>query len=175
VAAATASSIAERRQISVMFCDIVGSTELATRLDPEELRDVIATYQERERSIAEHFGGFVARYMGDGLLIYFGWPTAGENDAERAVHAALQIVGDLVPTSSIDRRLSVRIGIATGLVVVGGEIGRGPAYERAVIGQTPNLAARLQALAPQPQLSSIRPPGTGLATCSSVHRSDRQC
>jgi class 3 adenylate cyclase len=140
--------IAERRQITVMFCDLVGSTALSARLDPEDLRDVIAAYHERVSGSVKRFDGFVAKYMGDGVLAYFGFPQAHEDDAERAVRAALDIVQAV---SGIERpgagKLDVRIGIATGLVVVGDLIGEGSSQEQAVVGETPNLAARLQGLA----------------------------
>ncbi|MBV8095685.1 MAG: AAA family ATPase, partial [Acetobacteraceae bacterium] len=138
---------AERRQLSVMFCDLVGSTELSSRLDPEDLREIMTIYQGVVASSARRFCGFIAKYLGDGVLIYFGWPEASENDAERAVHAGLEIIDKVALMGSSDLRLSVRIGIATGLVVVGEEIGQGPAYERGVIGHTPNVAARLQSVA----------------------------
>jgi class 3 adenylate cyclase/predicted ATPase len=145
-------SQAERRQLTILFCDLVGSTELARRLDPEELRDVIVAFQFGCTSTIRRFGGMVSRYMGDGILALFGYPQAYEDNAERATLAGLQIVetvGKLrVPTGAIDEQaLSVRIGIATGLVVVGDLIGEGTAQENAVLGETPNLAARLQTLA----------------------------
>jgi class 3 adenylate cyclase len=139
-------SVAERRQLSVMFCDLVGSTELSARLDPENLREVIGGYHARVAETVGRFDGFVAKYMGDGVLVYFGYPQAHEDDAEQAVRAALavlQAVGELPATE----RLQVRIGVATGLVVVGDLIGAGSAQEQAIVGETPNLAARLQALA----------------------------
>src|SRR5271163_4126374 len=139
---------AERRQLTVMFCDLVGSTGLSARLDPEDMREIIGAYH---RSCAEQItraGGFVAKYMGDGVLAYFGYPQAHEHDAERAVLAGLALV-EAVPklTTAVSTALQVRIGIATGLVVVGDLIGSGEAQERGVVGDTPNLAARLQALA----------------------------
>jgi class 3 adenylate cyclase/tetratricopeptide (TPR) repeat protein len=139
---------AERRQLTVMFCDLVGSTALSARLDPEDLREVIGAYH---RSIAETvapYDGFVAKYMGDGALIYFGYPRAHEDDAERAVHAALALIAAAHTVDMAQERLEMRIGIATGLAVVGDLLGAGAAQEEAVIGDTPNLAARLQALAP---------------------------
>ena len=197
---------AERRQLSVMFCDLVGSTALAARLDPEDLRELIGAYHRSVAEAVRHFDGFVAKYMGDGVLVYFGYPAAHEDDAERAVRAGLAVVaavGELgnaeadppVPSSpprrgraeeerpasglgherrrkdtegaadsfipppplageghrggglAAPQRLQVRIGIATGLVVVGDLIGEGASREQAVVGETPNLAARLQALA----------------------------
>jgi class 3 adenylate cyclase/predicted ATPase len=139
---------AERRQLTVMFCDLVGSTALSARLDPEDMREIIGAYH---RSCAEQItkaGGFVAKYMGDGVLAYFGYPQAHEHDAERAVLAGLALV-EAVPMlrTAAGVPLQVRVGIATGLVVVGDLIGSGEAQERGVVGDTPNLAARLQALA----------------------------
>jgi len=138
---------AERRQLTVMFCDLVGSTELSARLDPEDLREVIAAYHHTVADVVRGFDGFVAKYMGDGVLAYFGYPQAHEDDAERAVRAGLGAIDAVrrLDVKSIDLR--ARIGIATGLVVVGDLIGEGSAQEQAVVGETPNLAARLQALA----------------------------
>jgi class 3 adenylate cyclase/predicted ATPase len=139
---------AERRQLTVMFCDLVGSTALSERLDAEELGDLVRGYAERVRAQVEQFEGHIAKYMGDGVLAYFGWPQAHEDDAERAIRAGLAIVEavrGLRPFPDITPQ--VRIGIATGLVVVGELIGSGEAKERSVVGETPNLAARLQALA----------------------------
>ncbi|SEF15038.1 Double zinc ribbon [Rhizobiales bacterium GAS191] len=141
-----AHSFAERRQLTVMFCDLVGSTELASRLDPEDLRDLIGSYHERVTETVIRFGGYVAKYMGDGVLIYFGYPAAHEEDAERAVRAGLALV-DAVTQLQASEPLRVRVGIATGLVVVGDLVGSGAAQERAVVGETPNLAARLQTVA----------------------------
>jgi class 3 adenylate cyclase/tetratricopeptide (TPR) repeat protein len=139
---------AERRQLTVMFCDLVGSTALSTKLDPEDLRGIIAAYHRCCTELIERNGGFVARYIGDGALAYFGYPQAHEHDAERAVRAGLAVV-EAVPKLATHARspLQVRVGIATGLVVVGDLIGAGVAQEHAVVGETPNLAARLQALA----------------------------
>jgi class 3 adenylate cyclase/predicted ATPase len=142
----TASGEAERRQLTVMFCDLVGSTALSSRLDPEDLREVIGAYHGCVAGTVAGFAGFVAKYMGDGVLVYFGYPEAHEDDAERAVRAGLAVIG-VVGTLTTPERLSVRIGIASGLVVVGDLIGAGAAQERGVVGETPNLAARLQALA----------------------------
>jgi class 3 adenylate cyclase len=140
------ASAAERRQLTVMFCDLVGSTALASRLDPEDLREVIGGYHKCVAETIGRFDGFVAKYMGDGVLAYFGYPQAHEDDAERAVRAGLGVVAAVrkMPTPEA---LQVRIGLATGLAVVGDLIGSGAAQEQAVIGETPNLAARLQALA----------------------------
>jgi class 3 adenylate cyclase len=137
---------AERRQVTVMFSDLVGSTALSTRMDPEDLRDVIAAYQKCAAEAVRRFGGFVAKYMGDGLLVYFGYPQAHEDDAERAVQAGLELVAAVSALNS-PVWLRTRVGIATGLVVVGDLIGSGEAQERGIIGETPNLAARLQGIA----------------------------
>src|SRR6516225_9614209 len=138
---------AERRQLPVLFCDLVGSTELSARLDPEDLREVIAAYHHAVADVVRTFDGFVARHMGDGVLVYFGYPRAHEDEAERAVRAGLGVINavDRLDVKSVE--LQARVGIATGLVVVGDLIGEGPAEERSVVGETPNLAARLQALA----------------------------
>src|SRR6266478_3101417 len=144
---AAVAPTAERRQLSVMFCDLVGSTALAARLDPEDLREVIAAYHRAVAEIVAEFDGFVAKYMGDGVLVYFGYPRAHEDDAERAVRAGLSsidVVGRLDVKSA---KLQARVGIATGLVVVGDLIGEGSAQEQSVVGETPDLAARLQSLA----------------------------
>jgi class 3 adenylate cyclase/predicted ATPase len=136
---------AERRQLTVMFCDLVGSTPLATRFDPEDLREIVGAYHRCVTDTVGRFGGFVAKYMGDGVLVYFGYPEAHE-DAERAARAGLAVIG-AVGRLATQEPLNVRIGVATGLVVVGDLIGAGAAQERGVVGETPNLAARLQALA----------------------------
>ncbi|MBV8591780.1 MAG: zinc ribbon domain-containing protein, partial [Acetobacteraceae bacterium] len=141
-----AASTAERRQLTVMFCDLVGSTALAARLDPEDLREVIGAYHRSITETVGRYDGFVAKYMGDGVLVYFGYPEAHEDDAERAVQAGLALV-DVVGQLRRPDKLRVRIGIATGLVVVGDLLGEGAAQEKAVVGETPNLAARLQAAA----------------------------
>jgi class 3 adenylate cyclase/predicted ATPase len=139
---------AERRQLTVMFCDLVGSTALSARFDPEELRQEIRAYQNAVAGVVARYDGFVAKYMGDGVLAYFGYPRAHEDDAERAVRAGLEIAAAV---ASLETRgtepLAVRIGIATGLVVVGDLVGEGSAQEQAVVGETPNLAARLQSMA----------------------------
>ena len=137
---------AERRQLTVMFCDLVGSTALSTRHDPEDLRELIGDYHRAVAETVGRFDGFVAKYMGDGVLIYFGYPRAHEDDAERAVRAGLAVV-EAVGRLPEREDLRVRLGIATGLAVVGDLIGEGAAQERGVVGETPNLAARLQALA----------------------------
>jgi class 3 adenylate cyclase/predicted ATPase len=138
---------AERRQLTVMFCDLVGSTALSANLDPEDLRSIITAYHRCCSEQVERHDGFVAKYMGDGVLAYFGYPKAHEHDAERAVRAGLALV-KAVPklATTAGSPLQVRIGIATGLVVVGDLIGAGAAREQTVVGETPNLAARLQAL-----------------------------
>jgi class 3 adenylate cyclase len=140
------ASSAERRQLTVMFCDLVGSTALASRLDPEDLREVIGVYHRCVAATVACFDGFVAKYMGDGVLLYFGYPQAHEDDAERAVRVGLALV-DAIGRLQASERLRVRVGIATGLVVVGDVIGTGAAQEQAVVGETPNLAARLQTVA----------------------------
>jgi class 3 adenylate cyclase len=142
VSDASAPADAERRHLTVMFCDLVGSTALAARLDPEELREVIGAYHRCVAEAVRRFDGFVAKYMGDGVLVYFGYPQAHEDDAERAVRAGLGIVEAVgrLDTPAIGK-LEVRIGIATGLVVVGDLVGEGASQEQAVVGETPNLAA----------------------------------
>jgi class 3 adenylate cyclase/tetratricopeptide (TPR) repeat protein len=140
-------STAERRQISVMFCDMADSTALSTRLDPEDLSTLIREYQARVVAAIAPFNGFVARYVGDGVLIYFGWPKAREDDAEAAVRGALAVKAAIRAAPFLGRTLQVRIGIATGLVVIGTPIGLGDARQQTAVGETPNLAARLQSLA----------------------------
>jgi class 3 adenylate cyclase/predicted ATPase len=129
-----------------MFSDLVGSTALSARMDPEDLREVISAYQKCVAETVQRFGGFVAKYMGDGVLVYFGYPQAHEDDAERAVRAGLELIEAVGKLSSVEA-LQVRTGIGTGLVVVGDLIGSGAAQEQTVVGETPNLAARLQAAA----------------------------
>jgi class 3 adenylate cyclase/predicted ATPase len=144
---------AERRQLTVMFCDLVGSTALSTRFDPEELREEIRAYQNTVSAVVARYDGFVAKFMGDGVLAYFGYPRAHEDDAERAVRAGLEIAAAVAGLETRGREpLAVRIGVATGLVVVGDLVGEGSAQEQAVVGETPNLAARLQALAQPGQI-----------------------
>ena len=137
---------AERRQVTVMFADLVGSTELSTGMDPEDLREVISVYQKCVAETVLHFGGFVARYVGDGALVYFGYPQAHEDDAERAVRAGLELIS-VVNGLKTCAPQQVRIGIATGVVVVGHLIPSGESEERGMVGETPNLAARLQSIA----------------------------
>jgi class 3 adenylate cyclase len=137
---------AERRQVTVMFSDLVGSTALAARMDPEDLREIISAYQKSVAETVQRLGGFVAKYMGDGILVYFGYPQAHEDDAERAVKAGLELVA-AVSALKAASPLQTRIGIATGLVVVGDLVGSGEAQERGIVGETPNLAARLQGVA----------------------------
>jgi class 3 adenylate cyclase len=138
---------AERRQLTVMFADLVGSTALSAKLDPEDMRAVIGGYQNAVAGEATRFEGYVAKFMGDGVLAYFGWPRAHEDDAERAVRAGLAITRAVARLEGSGTRLECRVGIATGLVVVGDLVGDEEARERAVVGETPNLAARLQTLA----------------------------
>ena len=143
-----ASVAAERRQLTVMFADLVGSTEMSGRMDPEDMREAITLYQECVTKHVLEIEGHVAKYMGDGVLCYFGWPQAHEDDAERASRAALNIISNLHALKAPNgEQLEARIGIATGLVVVGDIVGEGAAQEEAVVGETPNLAARLQGLA----------------------------
>jgi class 3 adenylate cyclase len=139
---------ADRRQLTVMFADLVGSTALSSRLDPEDLSELIRKYQNTVAGEIARFEGHVAKFLGDGVLAYFGWPQAHEDEAERAVRAGLQVAA-AVPTlkTTAGETLAARVGIATGLVVVGEIMGEKEARERAVVGETPNLAARLQGLA----------------------------
>ena len=148
---AAAATEGERRQLTVMFSDLVGSTALSERLDPEELRAVIRAYQESAARVIESFGGHIAQYLGDGLLVYFGHPVAHEDDAQRAVRAGLGIISGMRETETgltddAPAGLALRIGLHTGVVVVG-DVGGGARHERLALGDTPNLAARLQALA----------------------------
>ena len=139
---------AERRQLTVMFVDLVGSTALAEQLDPEDMGQVVRDYQALVGRIITANGGYISRYMGDGVLAYFGWPSASEDDATHAITSALAITSAMCELSTPDGdELTCRCGIATGLVVVGELIGEGPSREHAVVGETPNLAARLQGLA----------------------------
>src|SRR5450432_2463302 len=142
----SATDTAERRQVTVMFCDLVGSTALSARMDLEDLREVISGYQTCVAETVRRFDGFVAKYMGDGVLVYFGYPQAHEDDPERAVRAALEMIASVSALAS-PISLQTRVGIATGLVVVGDLIGSGSAQERGIVGETPNQAARLQGIA----------------------------
>jgi len=156
-ALAATSQQAERRQLTVMFCDLVGSTELSSRLDPEDLRDIISEYHKSCGNAVEQFGGYIAKYMGDGVLAYFGYPNASEHDAGNAIHSASAIVasvGQLIFQDQNDSpfSLEIRVGISTGVVVVGDLIGEGSSREHNVVGETPNLAARLQGLATPGQI-----------------------
>lgn len=143
---------AERRQLTVMFCDLVGSTQLSGQLDPEDLRDVVRAYQETTAGVIRHYEGHIAQYLGDGLLVYFGWPQAHEDDARRGVHAGLGIVEAI--TTTLNPRLqndqgvclAVRIGMHTGPVVIG-KMGGGGRHEQLALGETTNIASRLEGLA----------------------------
>ena len=131
-----------------MFSDLVGSTALPARMDPEDLREVISAYEKCVAEAVLRFGGFVAKYMGDGVLVYFGYPQAHEDDAERAVRVGIDIIANVGRlATSASEPLKVRIGIATGMVVVGDLVGEGAAQEQSIVSETPNIAARLQALA----------------------------
>src|SRR5579872_3783043 len=135
---------AERRQLTVMFCDLVGSTALTARLDPEDMRQVVLAYQDACSGVVKRYDGYIAKFLGDGIVAFFGYPRAHEEDAERAVRAGLEIaaaVGKLETRAG--EPLAVRIGIATGVVVVGDLVGKGSAQEYPVVGDAPNLAARL--------------------------------
>ena len=138
---------AERRQLTVLFCDLAGSTALSARLDPEDLREVLAAYHRAVAEVVERNGGYVAKLLGDGVLAYFGWPEAHEDDPERAVRAGLAACAAVAEQGTTTEPLAARVGIATGPVVVGEVLGKGEARERGVVGETPNLAARLQATA----------------------------
>jgi class 3 adenylate cyclase len=142
----TPHDTAERRQVTVLFSDLVGSTALSARMDPEDLREPISAYHKCVAETVRRFGGFVAQYLGDGVLVYFGYPEAHEDDAERAVRAGLEVIEALsaIKTSA---SLQVRIGVATGLVVAGDLMAPGDTQERGIVGETPDLAARLQAIA----------------------------
>src|SRR5437870_3686274 len=162
-----ASPEAERRQLTVMFCDLVGSTALSEQLDPEELREVVRAYQQVSAEVIARYEGHIAQYLGDGLLVYFGYPSAHEDDAQRAVSAGLAVVDAVVALSARQPprgdALAVRVGIHTGLVVVG-EIGSGSRREQLALGETPNVAARIEALAE---------PGT-VVVSAATHRLGRQ-
>jgi len=138
---------AERRQVTVLFSDLVGSMALSARMDPEDLREVISAYQKCVAETVRRFGGFVAQYLGDGVLVYFGYPEAHEDDAERAVRAGLELIAAVIALKT-PASLQTRVGIATGFVVVGDLMtGSGQVHERGIVGETPNLAARLQGIA----------------------------
>jgi class 3 adenylate cyclase len=157
----------------VMFCDLVGSTALSSRLDPEDLREIIRNYQGCVATTIQHFDGFIARYVGDGVLIYFGWPEARETDAERAVHAGLAVASAVSAARPGGQPLQVRIGIATGLVVIGEPIGSGDSRQQTAVGETPNLAARLQGLARPGQVvidAATRRQIGGLFECQDLGR-----
>jgi class 3 adenylate cyclase len=161
---AAPASAAERRQLTVMFCDLVGSTELSTRFDPEDLREVMAAYHRAVAGVVAGFDGFVSRYMGDGVLVYFGYPQAHENDAERAVRAGLGAIDAVRRLDVKGVKLQTRVGIATGLVVVGDLIGAGSAQEQSVVGETPPPGFRRS---PSPiHSSSPRAHGSRSAHCS---------
>jgi class 3 adenylate cyclase len=143
-----ASTSAERRPLKVMFCDLVGSTGLSARLDPEDMRNLIAVYRKCVADAVARFDGFIAQHLGDGVLVYFGYPLAHEDDPERAVKAGFAVAAAVDSIKEqVAGQLKARVGIATGLVVVGEQVGAGDSQERAAIGETPNLAARLQAVA----------------------------
>ena len=161
---------AERRQVTVMFSDLVGSTALSARMDPEDLREVISAYQKCVAETVGRFGGFVAKYMGDGVLVYFGYPQAHEDDAERAVRAGLELVA-AVGALKTHAPLQTRVGIATGLVVVGDLIGSGAAQEQAIVGETPNLAARLQGIAEPNSVVIAESTRSSWAICLSLRTS----
>ncbi len=161
---------AERRQVTVLFADLVGSTRLSTQLDPEDMREVIALFQSCCAKVITRFDGYLAKFMGDGALAYFGWPTAREDDALRAISTGLELVSEIAalsPPSGLD--LAARIGIETGLVVVGDLVGEGAAQESAIVGETPNFAARIQALA-EPGTVMIGPNAHKLAASAFVYQ-----
>ena len=137
----------ERRQVTMFFCDLVGSTELSSRLDPEDLNALTRAYQRRVADVMVRFDGFVARYQGDSALVYFGWPCASETSAEQALRAALAVAEAIAASPIQGETLRLRIGIATGLVVVGDRVEAGEGQEQTAIGETPNRAARLQSYA----------------------------
>ena len=156
---------AERRQVTVMFSDLVGSTALSARMDPEDLREVISAYQKCVAETVQRFGGFVAKYMGDGVLVYFGYPQAHEDDAERAVRAGLELIAAVGGLKS-SAPLQTRIGIATGLVVVGDLIGSGAAQEQAVSGRRRTSRHVCKALPSRTRWSSLRAHGSSSAISS---------
>jgi class 3 adenylate cyclase/predicted ATPase len=144
--APTTADAAERRQVTVVFVDLVGSTELSSRMDPEDLRDILSSYQKCVADTVRRFDGFIAKYTGDGVIVYFGYPEAHEDDPERAVRAGLELIS-AISALKAPVLLQIRVGIATGMVIVGDLIGSGEAQERSIVGETPNLAARLQSIA----------------------------
>ena len=147
---------AERRQLTVMFCDLVGSTALSTRLDPEEMQELLRAYQSQVKEVVRECRGYIAKYMGDGVLVYFGYPQAHENDAERAIRAGLSLIKSIGQLNTAGPEpLNVRVGIATGLVVVGELIGSGEAQERGIAGETPNWRRGCRG-SPSPAQSSWR-------------------
>jgi class 3 adenylate cyclase len=156
------SPTGERRQLTVMFCDLVGSTALSEQLDPEELQTVVRTYQEVSAQVIERYEGYIAQYLGDGLLVYFGYPAAHEDDAARAIRAGLEIVTALDQARSrFMQPVQVRIGIHTGPVVVG-QMGGGSRHEQLALGETPNIAARVQGKAKLSLTTSLSvPPPSG--------------
>ena len=161
-------SDAERRQLTVLFCDLVGSTELSTRLDPEDMAEVIGAYQDEVAREVAHYEGHVAKFLGDGVLAYFGWPRAHEDDAERAVRAGLAVTEAVARLRTLaDEPLAARVGIATGLVVVGDMTGESGTEQDAVVGDTPNLAARLQAVASPGSVVVSPDTSVSSANCSS--------
>jgi class 3 adenylate cyclase len=157
------SSSPQRRLLTVLFCDIVGSVELAARLDPEDLRDVLAAYQRHATEIVERHGGVVARYVGDGVLACFGFPAANEDDAERAVGAGLELAAGISIPTSARTRLDVRVGIATGIAVVGDLLQSTVADNPPIAGQPPNLAARCRAWSLPGLSQSLPKQGSSLA------------
>src|SRR5262249_33790699 len=140
------ANTAERRQVTVMFADLVGSTALSSRMDPEDLREIILAYHKCAAETVQRYDGFLAQFLGDGVLVYFGYPRAHEDDAERAVLASLKLI-EAVASLNTRAALQTRVGIASGLVVVGDLMRSGDAHQHGIIGETPNLAARLQAIA----------------------------
>src|SRR4030095_11269237 len=142
---------AERRRLTVLFCDLIGSTTLAEHLDPEDLREVVRAYHQTCAEVIQRFDGYIAQYLGDGVLMYFGYPMAHEDDAQRAIRTGLGILESIDPLNtrlalSPEDRVAVRLGVHTGLVV-GGDVGEGSRREPLALGETPNIAARLQHLA----------------------------
>jgi class 3 adenylate cyclase len=149
---------AERRQLTVLFCDLVGSTQLSGQLDPEDLRAVVRAYQEAAAAVIARYEGHIAQYLGDGLLVYFGYPVAHEDDARRAVHTGLGMIEAITTLNArlaaqYGVHLAVRLGIPTGPVVIG-VMGGGGRHEHLALGETPNIAARLEGLAPANTVAS---------------------